>query len=273
MGKIFRKRSAENVIGEIKQRFNEGYREFDVNDDCFSLDLERANKICDLVIDEGLDVKFQCYNGLRVDRVNLDLLKKMKRAGFYFLAFGCESGNQKILNNIKKSITLEQVRNAVKWSKEAGIDSCVNFIIGHPTETYKEALDTLNFAKSLDCNYVNFSNLIPYPGTEAYSWILNNGHFLVDQKDYLKSLSTYDNQPIFETKEFTAKQREKITKIGHDYYYKRILIWRLGGVLGRLIYYITKIPGLRNLFSDFALNNKIGRFIFIFLSGQYKTEK
>jgi len=273
MGKIFRKRSAENVVGEIKQRFNEGYREFDVNDDCFSLDIERANKICDLVIDEGLDVKFQCYNGLRVDRVNLDLLKKMKRAGFYFLAFGCESGNQKILNNIKKSITLEQVRNAVKWSKEAGIDSCVNFIIGHPTETYKEALDTLNFAKSLDCNYVNFSNLIPYPGTEAYSWILNNGHFLVDQKDYLKSLSTYDNQPIFETKEFTAKQREKITKIGHDYYYKRILIWRLGGVLGRLIYYITKIPGLRNLFSDFALNNKIGRFIFIFLSGQYKTEK
>jgi hypothetical protein len=128
----------------------------------------------------------------------------------------------------------------------------------------------LKFAKSLDCNYVNFSNLIPYPGTEAYHWILSNGHFLVDRKDYLKSLSTYDNQPIFETTEFTSRQRKRITELGHDYYYKRILIWRLGKILGPLVYYITKIPGLRNLFSDFALNNRIGQIIYAFLSGQWE---
>lgn len=270
MGRNFRKRSAENVFAELKQRYDEGYREFDINDDCFSLDLERANKIFDLVINSGLDMRFKCYNGFRVDRITPDLLKKMKTAGFYFLAFGCESGNQEVLNNIKKSITLEQVRKAVKLSKDAGIDCCVNFIIGHPTETYSQAMDTLKFAKSLDCNYVNFSNLIPYPGTEAFEWAQENGTFVVDKKTYLKNFSTYDDVPIFETKEFTRKQRLKVTKLGHDYYFKRILIWRLGKAKGLIVYYFTKIPGMRRFASDFAINNKFGRFIFIFLSGRYK---
>jgi len=270
MGRNFRKRSAENVFAEIKQRYEEWYRNFDINDDCFSLDLDRAYKICDLVIDSGLNVGFQCYSGLRVDRITSELLKKMKKAGFFFLAFGCESGNPQVLKNIKKVITLDQVRNAVKWSREAGIDCVVNFIIGHPTETYEQALDTIKFAKSLDCNYVNFSNLIPYPGTEAYAWVEEHGNFLVDKSRYLKNVSTYDDIPIFETKEFTKQQRLKVTKMGHDYYYKRILIWRLGSILGLAVYYFTKIPGLRKLASDFAINNKLGRFIFILLSGRYK---
>jgi len=273
MGQGFRKRSAENVFSEIKLRYDQGFCKFDVNDDCFSLDIERANKICDLIINSGLKIDLQCYNGLRVDRINLDLLKKMKKAGFYYLSFGCESGNPEVLKNIKKNITLNQVRNAVKWTKEAGIDNCVNFIIGHPTETYEQALDTLKFAKSLDCNYVNFSNLIPYPGTEAYRWILEHGTVLVNKENYLKNLSTYDDMPIFETKGFTKRQRIRLTKLGHDYYYKRILMWRLGDTLGLFVYYATKIPGMRSILTNFALNNKIGRSIFIFLSGQSRGKQ
>lgn len=270
MGRGFRKRSAGNVFLELKQRYEEGYRDFDINDDCFSLDIERANKIFELVNQSKLDMHFKCYSGFRVDRINLELLKKMKSAGFYFLAFGCESGNQDVLNNIKKSITLEQVSKAVKLAKEAGIDCCVNFIVGHPSETYSQAMDTLKFAKSLDCNYVNFSNLIPYPGTEAFDWAQKYGHFVVDKDSYLKNFSTFDDIPIFETKEFTREQRLKVTKLGHDYYFKRIFIWRLGKVKGLIVYYFTKIPGMRRFASNFAINNKFGRFIFIFLSGRYK---
>ena len=273
MGRVFRTRSAENVFAEIEQRYKEGFQEFDINDDCFSLDIERANRIFDLIIKSGFKLRFKCFNGFRVDRITLDLFKKMKKAGFYFLAFGCESGNQQVLNNIKKSITLDQVRNAVKLANESGIDCCVNFIIGHPTETYEQAMDTLKFAKSLNCNYVNFSNLIPYPGTEAYAWAEKNAHFLIDKSEYLRSLSTYDNKPIFETKEFTAKQRLKVTKLGHSYYYKRILMWRLGKALGLFVYLISKIPFLRTVLSDFALNHKAGQRIYNFLSGQYKFNK
>ncbi|MFH1642550.1 MAG: radical SAM protein [Nanoarchaeota archaeon] len=268
MGRGFRKRSAENVFIELKLRYEQGYRDFDINDDCFSLDIERANKIFDLVIESRLDMHFKCYSGFRVDRISQELFTRMKKAGFYFLAFGCESGNQEVLKNIKKSITLDQVRDAVKMSREAGIDCCVNFIIGHPTETYEQALDTIKFAESLDCNYVNFSNLIPYPGTEAYAWAEEHGRFLVDKSRYLKNVSTYDDVPIFETEEFTYKQRVKVTKLGHDLYFKRILIWRLGKPLGLFVYFISKFPGLRSILSDFALNNKWGRFIFILLSGR-----
>ena len=271
MGRNFRKRSAENVFAELKQRYEEGYRDFDINDDCFSLDIQRANKIFDLILESGLAMRFKCYNGFRVDRISEELFQKMKKAGFYFLAFGCESGNETVLKNIKKAISLDQVRKAVTLARKTGIDCCVNFIIGHPTETYRQALDTLAFAKSLDCNYVNFSNLIPYPGTEAYDWARKHGRFMVDEKTFLKQLSTYDDVPIFETEEFSFSQRKKVTKLGHDYYYKRILMWRLGKVLGWIVYYLTKIPGLRSAASNFAINNKLGRFIFISLSG--RTQK
>lgn len=272
MGRNFRKRSAENVFSELKLRYEEGYREFDINDDCFSLDIERANKVFDLIIQSGLKMRFQCYNGFRVDRVNAELFRKMKQSGFYFLAFGCESGNEQVLKNIKKSITLDQVRSAVMLAKDAGIDCCVNFIIGHPTETFEQAQETLAFAKSLDCNYVNFSNLIPYPGTKAYAWIKENGNFLVDEKEFLKNLSTYDDNPIFETKEFTKQQRMVVMRQGHDYYYKTILMWRLGKVLGLIVYCFTKMAPLRKIISNFAINNKLGRYLFILLSGQYKTK-
>ncbi|MDD5729292.1 MAG: radical SAM protein, partial [Victivallales bacterium] len=131
MGQRFRARSAENVFSEIKHFYDKGYRSFDFNDDCFTLDNGRAESICDLIIKNRLVLRFQLYNGIRVDTVTLELLKKMKKAGCFFVSFGCEAGNNKVLKAIKKGITIEQVRQAVDWANQAGIRNSVNFIIGH----------------------------------------------------------------------------------------------------------------------------------------------
>ncbi|MFH1202706.1 MAG: radical SAM protein [Candidatus Omnitrophota bacterium] len=242
MGRCFRKRSGENVFKEIKNRYQDGYVNFDFNDDCFTLDIKRVDEICDLIISNGIKIHFQCYNGLRVDNVTPELLKKMKKAGCFFLAFGCETGNPDVMKVIKKSITLEQVRNAVNWANAAGIKNCVNFIVGHTQETYEQAKETLEFASSLKTNYINFSNLIPYPETEAFDWAKENANFLVPIDAYLMNISTYDNQPIFETKEFTSQERREISEKGHDLYYHKILIWRLGAILGNIVYYFTRYP-------------------------------
>lgn len=266
MGQRFRSRSAGNVFSEIKYFYTRGYRNFDINDDCFTLDKQRAENICDLIMDNKLNIRFQLYNGIRADTVNPRLLKKMKRAGCYFISYGCEAGNNKVLKAIKKGITLEQVREAVNWTNEAGIKNAVNFIIGHKEETYRDALDTLNFAKSLPTNFVNFYNLLPYPGTESFEWASQHARFLVSPDSFLQNLSYRDNKPIYETEEFTKEQREAVISSGFDLYRKRILKFRLGGLLGNVVYWITKNGAINKFATRFALTNPFGRFIYMSLS-------
>jgi len=263
MGNKFRPRSAENVFNELMYHYTKGYRTFDINDDCFTLDQKRAEKICDLIIENKLNLKFQLYNGIRADTITLPLLKKMRRAGCYFISIGCESGSPKVLKAINKGITLEQVRLAVEWANSVGISNAVNFIIGHKEETYEDALQTLKFAKSLPTNFVNFFNLIPYPGTESYDWIRENGKFL--QENYLERWSYRDNEPIYETKDFSKTQRKEVMKRGFDLYRKKIMTFRFG-VIGYLFYLLTKSDYLLNMGLRFIFKNKLGRYLYIKLT-------
>jgi len=121
MGRGFRKRSAENVLAEMEKWRREGYTLFGVNDDTFTSDIARVERICDLLIERKLDVSWELRTGVRVDRVNEQLLRRMKAAGCIFLAFGIESINDAILRNIKKGITFAQVDKAVSMAAEAGI--------------------------------------------------------------------------------------------------------------------------------------------------------
>lgn len=266
MGQRFRARSAQNVFEEIRHFAGKGWNSFEINDDCFSLDMERAERICDMIIGGGLKIRFQLYNGIRVDTVAPRLLGKMKRAGCFFISYGCEAGNNRILKAIHKGITLDQVRRAVEWTNAAGIANSVNFIIGHKEETYADALETLAFARSLPTQFVNFYNLVPYPGTESFEWAHTHARFLVDPDSFLENISYRDNKPIFETKEFTARQREKITAAGFEIYRKRILTWRLGRVPGTLAYLATKPRWINGAATRFALGTHAGKAVYGFLS-------
>jgi len=271
MGKGYRKRGPQNVFDEIKYQYTQGYHQFDFNDDCFTLDKKRAEEILDLIINSGLKIKFQFYNGLRVDTVDPQILEKLKKAGCFYISYGCESGNSQILKKIKKGITLRQVREAIKWTNEAGIANSVNFIIGHKDETYKTAMDSIRFAKSLPNNFVNFYNLIPYPGTEAFSWVDRHGRFLIDSDNYLEAISYADNKPIFETNEFTKEERQKITEMGFAIHEYKVLRYRFGRFWGLIIFFFTRNQELKKIAAKFATMNKLGNRIAVFLSkGSYK---
>lgn len=265
MGQSFRPRSPQNVIDEIKYWYQKGFTNFDFNDDCFTLDINRAETICNLIIKNKLHIKFQLYNGIRVNNITLKFLQKLKKAGCFFIAYGCESGSQKILDRIKKNITLDQVRQAVNFTNKAKIKHAVNFIIGHQDETYQDALETLNFAKSLNCNYVNFYNLVPYPGTEVYDWAIKHAHFLIPKNQYLKNVSYRDINPIFETKEFTKNQRIKIMKQGFALYERKLYQFRFGQILGTIFYFLTRLPFLASFFRKLVYANKTFKKLFVFL--------
>ena len=265
MGQSFRPRSPQNVIDEITYWYKKGFTNFDFNDDCFTLDINRAEAICNLIIKNKINIKFQLYNGIRVNNITLKLLKKLKKAGCFFIAYGCESGSQKIIDRIKKNITLDQVTQAVKFTNQAKIKHAVNFIIGHQDETYQDALETLKFAKNLDCNYVNFYNLVPYPGTEVYDWAIKHAHFLIPKNQYLKNVSYRDINPIFETKEFTKDQRIKIMKQGFNLYEKKLYQFRFGRILGTIFYLLTRISILGHLSRKLVYDNKLFNKLFVFL--------
>lgn len=262
MGQNFRPRSPQNVIKEIKYWYQKGFTNFDINDDCFTLDIKRAEQICDLIIKNKIKIKFQLYNGIRVNNITLKLLKKLKKSGCYFIAYGCESGSQKILDHIKKNITLDQVKTAVKYSNQAKIKHAVNFIIGHQDETFSDALETLKFAKNLDCNYVNFYNMVPYPGTEIYQWAIKHARFLIPKNQYLKNVSYRDINPIFETKEFTKNQRIWIMKQGFNLYEKRLYQFRFGKNFGIFFYLITRINFISTLARKAVYQNHFIRHLF-----------
>ena len=270
MGRGFRPRSPGNVLAELKHWYKKGFYSFDINDDCFTLDLKRAERICDLIIKNKLRIRFQLYNGIRVDRITPQLLNKLKKAGCFFISYGCESGNQNVLNRIKKNITLDQVRKAIDWTNKAGIGNSVGFILGHEGETYEQAKDTLKFAESLPTNFVNFYNLVPYPGTEVYEWARKNAKFLFPPKTFLKEIGYRDNIPIFETKEFTKNQREELVEKGMVLYERKILQFRLGKVLGLVIFGLMRIKVLAKIIHWFALSNMIGMKIYQILSARSK---
>jgi len=167
-GRTFRVKSPERVVEEFKRAKEFGFKEIHLTDDGFTTDIDRAKKICDLLIKKNIGIGWSTITGIRVDRVDLGLLKKMKSAGCYRVYFGIESGNQEVLNRIKKGITLEQVRKAVSWARKAKMEVAGYFMIGLPGETEKTMQQTIDFAKSLDLDLAKISITIPLPATELF---------------------------------------------------------------------------------------------------------
>lgn len=267
MGNRFRPRSPENVVNEIEYWYKRGWKEFELNDDCFSVDIYRAKKICDLIIKRNLKIKYYCFNGLRVDRVDRDLLQKMKESGCKFISYGVESGNNEILKTIKKGITFEQVKRAIDMTNEVGIENSGTFIIGHPNETLEKAMDTIKLAKELPFSYVSFCNLVPYPGTELFKWIKENATFLYPSEVYLNQISYGETKPIFETEEFSLKDRARVLELGFSLHYKTLIQLKLGKIVGYMVYLIIKSNTLRRLLGKMLMGTKIGNKIFRKLVG------
>ena len=189
-GKTFRVKSPERVVEEFKKIKELGYKEIHLTDDGFTTDIERAKKICDLLIQENVKILWSTITGIRVDRVDFELLKKMKMAGCYRVYFGIESGNQKIIDNIKKGIKLEQVVREVECAKKAGLEVAGYFMIGLPGETKKEMQDTINFAKKLELDLAKISITIPLPATEMFEDLDKDGKIKTKDWEKFKFYST-----------------------------------------------------------------------------------
>jgi len=224
-GKKFRFRSPESIIQEVEEIYKRGARDWDFVDDNFTLLNERVEKFCDLMIQKGLNkhMSWRCSNGIRVDRITPELLKKMKEAGCYMVSLGIESGNEEILNNMKKSINLEKVRQAVKWCRKAKIETRGLFMFGNLGENKKTMRDTINFAKSLDLDTATFHITIPFPNTEYWKIIKKEGEiYPKNYRDYI----AYGNV-IFHHGELDEKTLMEMQKTAYrEFYFRPKIIFK-----------------------------------------------
>jgi anaerobic magnesium-protoporphyrin IX monomethyl ester cyclase len=229
-GRGYRWRSPKNVVDEMEMiHDNYGTSQFTFYDDAFTVNRERAIKICEELHARKLDLVWDC--GTRVDMVDRELLKTMHDAGCIAVWLGVESGSEVILDAMNKGIKLEQTRRAYKTAHEVGLMTIANVVIGFPGETEQTAKATINFVKELNPDDVGFYVATPYPGTPMYEQVKKNGWLRVTDFD------KYDTAgPTFETPWLTMDKLSEIRYKAYQDFYLRLgyvlKMMRRGGTYG-----------------------------------------
>jgi radical SAM superfamily enzyme YgiQ (UPF0313 family) len=197
MGRKYRARSAENIADEFEYVQDElpEVKEIFIEDDTFTINKKLVREFCEEIKRRKIDVTWSC--NARAD-MDYETMKKMKEAGCRLLIVGYESGSDEIHKNIKKGVTIEQMKAFTKNAKKARLMIHGDFIVGLPGETKETADKTLKFIKELKPNILQVAVATPIPGTEFYEWTRNNGFLLIDnmeesidEKGYQKCIISY----------------------------------------------------------------------------------
>lgn len=172
-GKIFRARSAENVVDEMEECIKLGIEEILLYDDTFTVNKQRVLKVCNEIQRRGLNVAWDIRT--RVDMVDEEMLIKLKEAGCNRIHFGVEAGTEKILKVLKKGITIDRVKKAFKTCHRLNIRTLAYFMIGAPTETRQDIEESIKLAGELNPTFIHITIFTPYPATAVYNEALANG--------------------------------------------------------------------------------------------------
>ncbi len=227
-GYKIRMKSVERVLGEMEFLLKLGFKEIHIIDDIFTADMKRAYQICEEIIKKNMQFSWYPRGGIRVDRVDKELLAVMKRAGCYRIPFGIESGSQKVLDSINKKITLEQAENAVKCAKDAQMEVECYFMLGLPEENEEDIMKSIEFAIKLDPDYCKFALTIPLPGTPLFEDMLKNNQ--IKNKDWEKYSFSTSSKDLFIHKNLSYEILEKYNRISYKKFY-----WRWSYILKMLI--------------------------------------
>ena len=216
-GKKLRKRSVENVIGELKlmkERYN--VEEVEFIDDIFNLDIERAKQIFRRIIEEKLDLKFSFPNGLRSDRMDEELLDLFREGGAYRLVFAIESGTPRIQKLVRKNLDLDKAEENIVQAAKRGFSLGGFFMMGFLDETEEEVWNTINFALKSELHTAAFFVVTPFPNTEIWQQAREMGYDLSANPEnyfahYQKVSANISRVP--------SKRLEKLRKIAFRRFY------------------------------------------------------
>ena len=219
-GHVFRARTAENVVQEfqfIADNFPDVH-EVVIEDDTFTVNKQRVKDICTLLIQRGLNKRLKWLCNARVN-LDYETMKVMKKAGCRLIIPGIESGCQQILDNIKKGTKVEQFYSYVANAKKAGLLIHACYMVGNKGETKETMQTTLQLALKLNTDTAQFFPLIPYPGTEAYTWARTNGYIETDYSKYCLEDGTHNT--VLNLPGLSAEEMVEFCNMARKKYYLR----------------------------------------------------
>ena len=244
-----RSHSAETIVQWIETlRYQYGIRQIQFYDDTFTVARKRVLRFCELLIRKRIDISWTAY--IRGDCFSEDMAEAMKKSGCHQVIIGIESGDDRILENIRKPINKEKYRRAVQTAQRNGIEVRGSFIIGNVGETRDTMQSTLDFAKELDIDLFQLSILTPYPGTQVFNFAVENGLLLHRNWDDYGQGSVVMRTPGLEAREiyeferyafrsFYLKPKQIVRQLKRVTSYRHVRDLLLGlyaMVMGELIY-------------------------------------
>ena len=177
----YRMRDPEKVVEEIDHLYHEyGVKTFKIIDEMFILNHGHVDGICEKLAAKPYAYELNFWAYARVDTVKPDRLETLRRAGIRWLALGIESGSEHVRDGAEKSLDPQDILNIVKAIQTAGINVIGNYIFGLPDDTFDTMRQTLDLAKSLNCQFANFYSAMAYPGSPLYTIAVQNGWELSD---------------------------------------------------------------------------------------------
>ncbi len=214
-GRRYRTRSPHLVAEEIEEAIDKySTKTIIFSDDELTLNKKWLRNLMKEFRERKLDVSWTC--GSRVNSVDRELLKEMAEHGCNTIYYGIESYSQEDIDRIGKRIRIEQVWNAIRNTKEAGIDAVGSFILGFPWQTVEDMKKTVSFAKKLGLDYAQFTVATPFPGTPLYNTAKRQGLIEVENWDYYTTI-----YPVMRGYYFTRSQLEKMIAWAYRSFYLR----------------------------------------------------
>ena len=219
LGKMFRSRSAKNVVDELEECVDMGIDEFLFYDDTFTVDKNRVLDICGEIIRRKLDIGFDIRS--RIDTINEEVICQLKKAGCQGIHYGVEAGTEKVLKVLNKAISLQDVQEIFKTTKKYKIPILAYFMIGNPSETLEDIRTTFKVIKKLNPDYIHLTIFTPFPGTKIYFDGLKSGYI---DRDYWREFAINPTEnfiPPIWTESFNRLQLNELLIEGYRNFYLR----------------------------------------------------
>ena len=219
-GRMCRAYTPAYAVRMIKQlRDDFGVREILIEDDTFIISRKRVAEFCKLLLEQKIDITWSCLG--RADRVTPELLALMRQAGCWHITYGIESGDAEILKSVNKNLDIPQIRQALEWSRAAGLQTKGFFIVGFPGETEATLASTREVALDLPLDDISVMLLAPFPGSEIYRTASEMGTFDCDWRKMTTIEATFI--PTGFTKESLEAAR---TQLMRDFYFRPSIMLR-----------------------------------------------
>ena len=243
-GRKVRFHSIDRVIQEIELLVRDyDAKEINLEADTITVNRDWIYRLCDALISTRLNSRVSWTCESRVDTVDEPMLRYMKLAGCWQISYGVETGSQRLLDFIKKGITLEQIRETFAITKKVGINIRAFFMLGIPTETREESETTISLAKALKANWSQFTICTPFPGTALFDYCRANGENLSPRWEDYKTHGGWEGGRLaYVPRGRTEQEMKALQKRAYRSVYLRP---------GKVWSYLAKVRSFRQVWQGF----------------------